>query len=101
MASPESQGDSAPDPADTGHADPGHADIQAMSFEQALAELEGIVQELERGQLELEAAIDAYTRGTMLKQHCAGKLREAQMRVERITLGEDGRARAEPADLGG
>lgn len=77
------------------------ADIESMSFEQALAELERIVQELERGQLELEAAIDAYTRGTLLKQHCAARLRDAQMRVERITLGEDGRARALPADPGG
>ncbi len=70
----------------------------AMSFEQALAELETIVQELERGQLDLEAAINAYERGTRLKLHCERKLREAQLRVERISLGEDGVARATPMD---
>ena len=74
-------------------------DVAAMSFEQALAELEKIVQDLERGQLDLDAAITAYERGTQLKLHCEGKLREAQLRVEKITLGPDGRARAEPTDL--
>ena len=70
-----------------------------MTFEQALAELEKIVQDLERGQLDLDAAITAYERGTQLKLHCEGKLREAQLRVEKISFGPDGRARAEPTDL--
>jgi exodeoxyribonuclease VII small subunit len=74
-------------------------EVTAMSFEQALAELEKIVQDLERGQLDLDAAITAYERGTQLKLHCEGKLREAQLRVERISFGPDGRARAEPTDL--
>jgi exodeoxyribonuclease VII small subunit len=74
-------------------------EVVAMSFEQALAELEKIVQDLERGQLDLDAAITAYERGTQLKLHCEGKLREAQLRVEKISLGPDGRARAEPTDL--
>jgi exodeoxyribonuclease VII small subunit len=75
------------------------SEIAAMSFEQALAELEKIVQDLERGQLDLEAAIGAYERGTHLKLHCEGKLREAQLRVDKISLAPDGRARAEPTDL--
>ena len=70
-----------------------------MTFEQALAELEKIVQDLERGQLDLEAAITAYERGTHLKRHCEGKLREAQLRVDKISLAPDGRVRAEPTDL--
>jgi exodeoxyribonuclease VII small subunit len=74
-------------------------DVASMSFEQALAELEKIVQDLERGQLDLDAAITAYERGTQLKLHCEGKLREAQLRVEKIALGPDGRVRAEPTDL--
>jgi exodeoxyribonuclease VII small subunit len=75
---------------------PAAPDAAAMSFEQALAELEKIVQDLERGQLDLEAAIQAYERGTALKAHCQRKLQEAQLRVEKITLGPDGDARAEP-----
>jgi exodeoxyribonuclease VII small subunit len=73
-------------------------EVAAMSFEQALAELEKIVQDLERGQLDLEAAIRAYERGTALKEHCERKLKEARLRVERITLGPDGSARSEPMD---
>jgi exodeoxyribonuclease VII small subunit len=73
-------------------------DVSTMSFEQALAELEKIVQDLERGQLDLEAAIQAYERGTALKAHCQRKLQEAQLRVEKITLGPDGSVRAEPMD---
>jgi exodeoxyribonuclease VII small subunit len=75
------------------------SEIAAMTFEQALAELEKIVQDLERGQLDLEAAITAYERGTHLKLHCESKLREAQLRVDKISLAPDGRARAEPTDL--
>jgi exodeoxyribonuclease VII small subunit len=74
-------------------------EIAGMTFEQALAELERIVQDLERGQLDLEAAITAYERGTHLKLHCEGKLREAQLRVEKISLAPDGRVRTEPTDL--
>ena len=62
--------------------------IDAMSFEEALAELERIVQRLERGQLDLESAIAAYERGTRLRRHCAEKLRQAQLRVERLTFDE-------------
>lgn len=61
--------------------------VAALSFEQALAELETIVQQLERGQLDLEASITAYERGAALRRHCADKLREAQLRVEKLSLG--------------
>lgn len=70
--------------------------LAAMSFEQALGELEQIVQDLERGQLDLDKAIKAYERGTQLKTHCDGKLKEAQLRVEKITVGLDGAPKAEP-----
>jgi exodeoxyribonuclease VII small subunit len=76
------------------------ADVAALTFEQALGELEKIVQDLERGQLDLDAAIRAYERGTRLRQHCDGKLREAQLRVDKITVAAGGVAAAEPADLG-
>ena len=77
---------------------PAASEAPPLSFEQALAELEKIVQDLERGQLDLEAAIQAYERGTALKEHCERKLKEAKLRVDRITLGPDGSARSEPLD---
>lgn len=74
-------------------------DIAAMSFEAALAELEAIVRRLEEGQGKLDEAIDAYERGAALKRHCETKLQEAQLRVERIVLGPEGRVATEPADM--
>ena len=74
-------------------------DITSMSFEQALGELETIVNRLEQGKVSLDDAIAAYERGAALKRHCETKLREARERVERITLQPDGAVRAEPADI--
>jgi exodeoxyribonuclease VII small subunit len=75
------------------------ADIAAMSFEEALAELEQIVRRLEGGQVKLDEAILSYERGALLKRHCEKKLNEAQQRVDRIVIGADGAIMAEPAKL--
>ena len=75
-------------------------EICAMSFEDALAELKQIVEHLERGEGKLNEAIDAYERGTALKRHCEAKLREAQMKIEKISLAEDGNITLEPLDVG-
>ena len=53
-------------------------DIAALSFEQALAELEKIVAELESGQAPLERSIEVYERGAALKAHCEAKLEAAR-----------------------
>jgi len=65
-------------------------DIAAMSFEDALAELEGIVRQLEAGQAKLDESIQAYERGSLLRAHCEAKLRDAQAKVEMISRGADG-----------
>ena len=75
------------------------ADIRKMSFEDALAEMEDIVRNLESGQVKLEDAIDGYARGAQLKKHCQAKLKEAQARIEKIVIGPDGDIDAEPADM--
>ncbi|MFZ2003637.1 MAG: exodeoxyribonuclease VII small subunit [Stellaceae bacterium] len=74
-------------------------DIAAMSFEDALAELEGIVRRLESGQVKLDDAIQSYERGAQLKRHCEKKLNEAQQRVDRIVIAPDGAVTVEPAKL--
>ena len=74
------------------------ADVATLSFEQALSELERIVQQLERGDVPLENSIRMYERGAALKAHCETKLRDAQLKVEQIVLGPDG-VRTEPARL--
>lgn len=75
------------------------AKIEKMSFEEALAELEDIVRDLEDGSGALDAAIEAYERGAALKRHCEAKLKEAQARVDKIVMAPDGTVAAEPADL--
>lgn len=75
------------------------ADIAQMSFEDALAELERIVRQLEEGKAKLDDAIRHYERGTLLKRHCELKLREAQAKIDRITVATDGTVGAEPARL--
>jgi exodeoxyribonuclease VII small subunit len=71
-------------------------DIAAMSFEDALAELEQIVRRLEGGQVKLDEAIISYERGAQLKRHCERKLNEAQQRVDRIVIGPEGAVGVEP-----
>lgn len=74
-------------------------EIARLSFEEALAELEKIVGDLERGKVKLDDAIAAYTRGAQLKAHCERKLADAKMKVEKIVLRPDGGVSAEQADI--
>jgi exodeoxyribonuclease VII small subunit len=74
-------------------------DIAALSFESALAQLEQIVAKLESGDVALEESIRIYERGAALKAHCERRLREAELKVEKIVQGPDGAASGlEPAD---
>lgn len=66
------------------------ADIETLTFEQALAELEGIVKALESGQGALEASVSAYQRGAALRAHCERKLAEAEQKVQAIVEGPSG-----------
>ena len=67
-----------------------HADINAMAFERALKELEHIVGRLERGDVELEESIAIYERGECLKEHCDKLLKQAEAKVEKLTLNRGG-----------
>ncbi|MDO9432095.1 MAG: exodeoxyribonuclease VII small subunit [Pseudomonadota bacterium] len=75
------------------------ADIDALSFEQALAELERIVGQLESGQAPLEQSIELYERGALLKAHCEKRLEAARLRVEKIVVGTGGQVGVEPAEF--
>lgn len=66
------------------------SDIQAMNFETALKELETIVERLESGKIDLEQSISIYERGEQLKKHCEKLLKDAEARIEKITLKADG-----------
>lgn len=64
--------------------------IDEMSFEAAMRELEQVVGQLERGDVELEKSIALYERGAQLKKRCEDKLKEAEEKVAAITLDGDG-----------
>lgn len=65
--------------------------IAEMTFEEAMAALEAVVSQLERGEVALEQSIALYERGAALKTHCATKLAAAEQKVELIRAAE-GRA---------
>lgn len=74
-------------------------DVAELPFEKALAELESIVQRLEKGDVALEESIRIYERGEALKRRCETLLREAEARVEKIARDAEGRAvGTEPLD---
>ena len=76
------------------------SDIAKLSFEDALKELEQIVDNLEKGAVGLEESIAIYARGEALKSHCNDLLRNAEQRIEKITLAADGRpSGTEPLDV--
>lgn len=66
------------------------ADIEAMTFEEAMAALENLVVRLERGDVPLDESIALYEQGAKLKKRCETKLKEAEAKVAAITLDSDG-----------
>ena len=73
--------------------------VKDMSFEEALAELETIVRQVEQGDVELEKSIAIYERGAELKKHCEARLKSAELKVEQIVQGGDGEPKTEPASF--
>jgi exodeoxyribonuclease VII small subunit len=65
-------------------------DISALSYEAALRELDEIIARLERGDVELEAAIAAYERGSALTRHCAQLLDRTEQKITQLVVGPAG-----------
>ncbi len=65
-------------------------DLSALSYEAALAELDEIITRLERGDVELEAAISAYERGAALTRHCAQLLDRTEQKISQLVVGPAG-----------
>ncbi|MGH8638995.1 MAG: exodeoxyribonuclease VII small subunit [Burkholderiales bacterium] len=82
----------------TGMAD--NSDVQKLAFEKAIEELESIVKRLEEGRVPLEESVSIYERGEALKRRCEELLRQAEARVEKITLDAGGKPTGtEPLDV--
>jgi exodeoxyribonuclease VII small subunit len=73
------------------------ADAEPKDFEEALARLEGIVKELEKGDLALESSLARYEQGVRLARFCSAKLEEAEKRIELLQLNEAGEPRRDAA----
>jgi exodeoxyribonuclease VII small subunit len=81
-------------------ADATNADVKELSFERAIEELETIVKRLEEGKVPLEESVAIYERGEVLKRRCEDLLRQAEARVEKITLDAAGKpSGTEPLDV--
>ena len=78
-----------------------NTDVNKMPFERAIEELETIVKRLEEGKVPLEESVTIYERGEALKKRCEELLRQAEARVEKITLDASGKpGGTEPLDVG-
>ena len=81
-------------------ADTTHSDVQRLPFERAIEELESIVKRLEEGKVQLEESVAIYERGEVLKRRCEDLLRQAEARVDKITLDASGKPTgSEPLDV--
>jgi exodeoxyribonuclease VII small subunit len=75
--------------------------ITELSFEEALKRLEAIVQRLESGDATLDESISLYAEGDKLRAQCEARLQSAQARIDRLTVGGDGRpSGTQPFDAG-
>jgi exodeoxyribonuclease VII small subunit len=72
-------------------AETSNTDIKKLTFEAAIAELESIVKRLEEGKVPLEESVEIYERGEVLKKRCEELLKQAEARVEKITLDASGK----------
>jgi len=73
--------------------------VEKLTFEEALAELEQIVSQLESGDVALEKSIGIYERGEALRARCDELLKQAEARIEKVSPNGDGSVSAEPLDV--
>lgn len=84
----------------SGASDSPNGDVEQLSFERAIEELESIVKRLEDGKVPLEESVAIYERGEALKRRCEDLLRQAEARVQKITLDTSGTPTGtEPLDI--
>ena len=72
--------------------------IENMSFEEALSELEAIIHKIDNGDSSLQESITAFERGAKLRNHCAVKLGEAKLKIEKIVKSNSGEVSTELVD---
>lgn len=73
-------------------------EIEKLSFEEALQELEVLVRDLEGGRIKLDDAVEAYEKAVALKKHSESKLKAAQLKIEKIEVSAAGEVKLVPLD---
>ena len=73
-------------------------ELNNISFEEALVQLENIVRELESGRIKLDDAVNAYEKAMKLKKLCSDKLAAATLKVEKIEINKEGILSTTPLD---
>ncbi len=69
-------------------------EIEKLSFEEAISQLENIVKELESGRIKLDDAVSAYEKAVKLKQLCESKLKAAQLKIEKLEITPDDKVKS-------
>ena len=75
-----------------------NTDFDKLTYEDALAQLEAIVRDLEGGRIKLDDAVEAYEKATVLKKFCEDKLQAALLKIEKITVAQNGDVNVEAFD---
>ena len=73
--------------------------VSKLTFEQSMRRLEEIIDNLESGNVELENAINLYTEGIKLQEHCKNKLENAKLKINKIVKDKD-KINTESVDIG-
>ncbi len=72
--------------------------VENLSFEDALEQLEALVRDLEGGKIKLDDAVEAYEKAITLKKFCEEKLKNAQLKIEKIEKTSNGELVLTPLD---
>lgn len=73
--------------------------MEALSFEDAFAQLEAAVTALQDGRMPLERALQYYQEGMKLAQHCQELLQQAELSVQQLSVDNDGTLSTQPLDI--
>ena len=65
-------------------------EIEKLSFEEAMDELENVVHQLESGKIKLDEAVAVYERGVKLKNLCENKLNDAKSKIDKLIISKEG-----------
>ena len=70
--------------------------MSEIKFEKAMTRLENIIEELERGDLDIDKSLEIFEEGIKMSRLCSKKLNEAEAKIEKLSKGKNGELITEP-----